>query len=121
MNPIVTEWSYLELDGDHVALRKRAMNVAGRVAARDGDYCGEWGALLGEHGRPVGLRLFFFLDYLPDHLITWARNCARHEDDLIVHVEDDRLPEIDGMPFLPVYRAKRPNGRDIFLLSGYDE
>jgi hypothetical protein len=120
MNPIVTDWSYLELEGDQVLLRRKCSVGTLHLTEQSGDYCGEWGAIIGEQGKPVGIRIFFFFDYLTDHPFPKARNCSRHEHELHVYFEDDRLPDIDQMPFLPVTRNPRPEGGDILQLSGYD-
>ena len=79
MKSIVTDWSYLELEGDQVLLRRKS-----------------------------------------DHPLIKARNCSRHDHELHIYLEDDRLPDIDQMPLLPVVRNSRPEGGDILQLSGYD-
>lgn len=86
-----------------------------------GDSCGEWGSYIDEHGRPAGVRLMF----LPDEFsrgssFVRAKNARQVDGDLIVSFHDHRLPDTDGMPFLPVYRAARADGREILQLSGYE-
>jgi hypothetical protein len=120
MNPISTDWSYLEIEGDHVLLRRKSSVGKLHLTDEGGDYCGEWGAIIDEHSRPIGIRVFFFFDYLSNHPFAKANNCSRHADELHVYFKDDRLPDIDQMPFLPVIRNPRPEGGDILHLSGYD-
>ena len=109
------------LFGSRLANFEQKMNIFTIKAEEAGDYCGEWGVIIDEHGQRLGVRLFFFFDYLPDHPITRAKNCSRYEDQLMVRFKDDRLPDVDQMPFLPVTRNSCPGIGDIFQLAGYDD
>ena len=112
----VPEWPYLVEIGGNISLQP----PKGSEAESVGDYCGEWGSYLAEHGRPAGVRLMFLPDdFSRDSSFVRAKNARQADGDLIIFFCDHRLPDIESMPFLPVYRAARSNGREILQLSGY--
>jgi hypothetical protein len=86
-----------------------------------GDWCGEWGSYVNQHGKVCGVRLMFFLGNVPqDSEFLRANNTRAEGFDFLVLLQDSRLADADGCPFLPVYRAARPDGREILQLSGYE-
>lgn len=121
MNTFTTDSSYLELDGDSIVLRPRRASLSPEPESPEGDYCGEWGAIVDKDGTPVGICIYDFFEFLTNHPFARATNGKRQNSSLFITLDDDRLPDIDGMPFLPVYRKVLPEGGDIFQLSGYDE
>ena len=95
--------------------------VAGSATEEVGDYCGEWGSYLDEHGEIRGVRLMFFLGNVPlDSEFLGAITPQEEGGDFLVLFQDRRLADADGCPFLPVYRAARPDGREVLQLSGYE-
>src|SRR4030095_14057786 len=114
----VPQWPYLvEIDG-HISLQPPEDSG---VDSPVGDCCGEWGSHLDEQGQPIGVRLMFLPDdFSRDSSFVRAKNARQADGDLIVFFRDHRLPEIESMPFLPVYRAARSDGREILQLSGYE-
>jgi hypothetical protein len=63
----------------------------------------------------------FFSDYFSrDSEFFLASNIIADGDDLIVLFTDSKLSKADGDPFLPVYHAIGPDGREVLRLSGYD-
>ncbi len=62
----------------------------------------------------------FFVEHLPpDAGFTRANNAKLDNGDLIVLFRDSRLPNAEMCPFLPVYRACRPDGHEILQLSEF--
>jgi len=116
MISIVPQWPYLEQVEGVMCLQSPGTPVSnGEV----GDWCGEWGAYLDDDGHPAGVRLMFVPDCVSTVLLQ-SKNVADMDRDLIVSFQDSRLPDIDAMPFLPVYRGRLQDGREIFQLSGYE-
>jgi hypothetical protein len=114
----VPQWPYLvEIDG---VISLQAPNGAG-AGSPLGDCCGEWGSHLDEKRQPVGVRLMYLSDdFSRESSFVRAKNAGQADGDLIVFFRDHRLPDIESMPFLPVYRAARSDGREILQLSGYE-
>jgi hypothetical protein len=117
MTTIVPRWPYLvQMDG---AITLQEPDASG-VSLLLGDYCGEWGSYLDQDQHPVGVRLMFFFDYLPRNAdFTQASNVKTDGGDLIVLFRDSRLPDVEMIPFLPVYRASRPDGREFLQLMEF--
>ena len=115
---VVPQWPYLvETDG---SISLKPPQGPGDEAPL-GDSCGEWGSYLDEHGRPAGVRLMFLpAEFSRDSSFVHARNARYADGELIVFFDDHLLPDVDGMPFLPVYCATRADGREILQLSGYE-
>jgi len=117
MITVVPQWPYLMLVEGAIRLEEA---VAGSATEEVGDYYGEWGSYLDEHGKIQGVRLMFFLENIPqDSEFFRASNTQEEEGDFLVLFQDRRLADADGCPFLPVYRAVRWDGREILQLSGY--
>ena len=53
-------------------------------------------------------------------MLRLAKNISESDGDVIVHLTDPRLPQIEGMPFFPIYRAFLPDGREILQLNGFE-
>jgi hypothetical protein len=72
-------------------------------------------------GSPVGVRLMFLPDdFFRGSGFVRAKNAREVDGDLVVFSRDHRLPDAEGMPFMPVYRAVRSDGQEILQLSGYE-
>jgi hypothetical protein len=118
MTTVAPQWPYLvQIDGTIQLASPGDFSTEQSL----GDYCGEWGSYLDEHGKPAGVRLMFFLDNVPQNSeFLRAVNTTERRGDFVVLFHDSRLADADGCPFLPVYRATRPDGREILQLSGYE-
>ena len=111
------QWPYLVEIGGCITLQEADSSG---VELPLGDYCGEWGSYLDKDQQPIGLRIMFIFDYLSrENIFTRANNIKMDGGDLIVLFRDSRLPAAEGCPFLPVYHACLPDGREILQLSGY--
>jgi hypothetical protein len=119
MTTVIPQWPYLiPVEG---TIRLEEPSAASRTTEELGEWCGEWGSYLDGQGSVSGVRLMFFLGNVPEGSEFLRANNIRQEGgDFIVLLRDNRLPDADGCPFLPVYRATRPNGREILQLSGYE-
>ena len=85
-----------------------------------GDYGGEWGSALGSNNRPCGILLMFCPDEHRKRLLSLAASNVEEKDgDIVIQLEDHRLVDVEGMPFLPVYCAELEDGRAVYQLSGY--
>jgi hypothetical protein len=113
----VPQWPYLvKIDGV-ITLHEADASGVGQPL---GDYCGEWGSYLDQDQQPVGVRLMMFFDYLPrDADFTRASNVKTDDGDLIVLFRDSRLADAEMCPFMPVYRACLPDGREFLQLSEF--
>ena len=118
MTTVAPHWPYLVRIEDTIRLESPACFSTQEPM---GYYCGEWGSYLDEHGKPAGVRLMFFLENVQGNSeFLRALNTKERGGDFIVLFHDNRLADADGCPFLPVYRATRPDGREILQLSGYE-
>jgi hypothetical protein len=45
----------------------------------------------------------------------------RSEGDVLIELSNPGIPEVDGMPFFPVYRMTIAEGNTVLALSGYGE
>lgn len=117
MITVVPQWPYLVLVEGALRLEEP---VTGSATEQVGDWCGEWGSYVDEHGKVRGVRLMFFLANIPQvSEVLRASNTREEGGDFLVLFQDRRLDDVDGCPFLPVYHAARPDGREILQLSGY--
>ena len=114
----VPQWPYLvEIDGVVWLQPPDPASVGSPL----GDGCGEWGSHLDWKRQPVGVRLMFLPDdFSRDSGFVRAKNARQMNGDLVFFFPVRRLPDIEAMPFLPVYRAVRSDGREILQLSGYE-
>jgi hypothetical protein len=118
MLPATPHFAYLVKIGDQLRLQDAQ---ALPVDADPGDYIGEWGSHLDTAGRPVGVRLMHVSEEFRRHTqFLTSRNISEDDGDLVVHLIDARLPAIECMPYLPVYRSYLPDGREILGLHGYE-
>ena len=119
MISVVPQWPYLvQVDG---TIRLEEPVAPSAAEQEVGDWCGEWGSYVDQHGKVRGVRLMFFVGNIPqDSGFLRARNTRPEGGDFLVLFEDSRLADADGCPFLPVYRSTGPDGREILQLSGYE-
>lgn len=76
------------------------------------------GSHLNSDGEPDGVVLMYADDDLRRRLSEL--NVVEHDGDYVVSVADSRLPKIEQMPFLPVYRGRLEDGKEILELSGLE-
>ena len=110
-------FSYLILVGDQILLSDE--NPCSQDSGL-GNWCGEWGGHIDQCGCAVGVRLMFLSHEIQQSaMLRLAKNISESDGDVIVYLTDPRLPQIEGMPFFPIYRAYLPDGREILQLDGF--